>query len=149
MTHAPKPMHVLASERGNLAFAHGWLEEAAEAFEAAVTAWERQCRPWTEEEASRSSSLYGNLGMAYYNQGKALEAVSAFLRALDGAPGSSSQYLRFLVTALVSCGRLQDASRYLADYEGCFGPHPEGWTQDRLEALAAAQREHRARYGVC
>ncbi len=149
MTQAPKPEYVLASERGNQAFAHGWLEEAAEAFEAAVTAWEQLCRPWTDDEASLSSSLYGNLGMAYYNQGKALEAVGAFLRALDGAPGSNDRYLRLLVTALVSCGRLQDASRYLAAYHESFGPHPEGWTQDRLDTMLAAQREQRARYGVC
>ncbi len=149
MTDAPKPEHILANERGNLAFAYGWMEEATEAFEAAVAAWERLGRPWTEEAASVSSSLYGNLGLAYLHQGRAFAAVSAFLRALDGTPGPNDQWLRFLVNALVSCGRLQDAARHLADYEEHFGTHPDGWTQDRLDTLAATQREHRARYGVC
>lgn len=123
---------VLANEWGNQAFAAGQARAAAEAYQRAIALLDPR-------ETGLNASLYENLGLARLNLRQLDAALRAFLRALDGDPASRQQSLRYLVVCCQGLGRYQDALRYLAIYERCFGVHPD------VQRAALQQRAERAR----
>lgn len=118
---------VAATARGNAAFGEGRLDAAGEAFEEAV-------RALGPEDDDIAPLAYENLGLALFNLGRFEAAVVAFLRALDGTTAGREQALRYLVTCLVATDLVAEATRRLADYEGTFGAHPDGWTRAAIAA---------------
>lgn len=117
------------NDNGTQAILEGRPAEAAGHFEAAV-------RELTPADDDLAADLYENLGLAYMLQQRALPALRAFLRALDGSPTPREQSLRFAVSGLVHASRFLDAARFLEQYERIFGSHPDGWTREIIAARA-------------
>jgi tetratricopeptide (TPR) repeat protein len=105
---------------------------------AAIAAYEQAVRALGAADDEAAPALYENLGLAYVALERALPALRAFLRACDGVPESRPQALRFIVTCLANARRFVDAQRYLSAYERAFGPHPDGWTAQRLAQVRAS-----------
>jgi tetratricopeptide (TPR) repeat protein len=104
---------------GAAAFAAGRYEEAEAHYARAIAALH-------PADDALAVALYENLGFARFNLGWYREAARALLRALDGAPTSRPEALRFVILALISDGKRAWARRLLVTYEQAFGPHPEG-----------------------
>jgi hypothetical protein len=100
-----------ANARGIEALGRGDLAGALQAFGAASCATPDDLAP----------AVFENLGLAAYNAGDPIAALTALLRAIDGAPGSREQASRFLVQLLRAMGRPEAAAAQTA-YESVFGP---------------------------
>ena len=107
---------------GNAAFLDGNLRSA-------MAHYERATRALDPSLDDISHGLYENLALARMNMNRHHAAIRAFMRALDGAPTSREQSLRFLIVCLLHSGKRNDALRYMARYEAAFGPHPEPWAR--------------------
>ena len=107
-------------ERGNESYRAGRLDDAAEAYEAAVAAL-------TPEHDPVATDVYENLALTLWQLGQLRPAIRAFYRVLDGNPTARQQSLRGLVSCLFRDGRALDGERLLEIYERTFGRHPEGW----------------------
>ncbi len=122
--------------RGNEAYGRAAWREAEEAYLAAIAllpADSRQLAP-----------LYENLGLARLHGGRADAALRAFLRALDGEPGSRGQALGCAVLACLEMRRFGLARTLLAAFERCFGPHPQV-APAALRSLEEQARRQRAK----
>lgn len=129
---------IALNNAGSAALRRGWLEKAAALYQEAIASL-----TWEEDDVA--AALYENLGLVYVNQGRARRAVEALERSLDGAPRSRPQALRYVVGCLAQDQRYATARRRLEAYIEAFGPHPDGWTVERLEALGEAHRARLAR----
>jgi tetratricopeptide (TPR) repeat protein len=107
-------------QRGNDAY-------VAERFDDALALYRAAARALRPEDDALAGDLFENLGITLWRLGYPRPAAAAFLRALDGDPGSREQSARLLVDCLFRSGRPLDGERHLGEYERVFGPHPQGW----------------------
>ncbi len=129
------------NNRGNAAFGEAEIEDALAAYREAIALLSPGEDAWAPD-------LYENLGLCWFNLGRLEPAAVAFLRALDGAPGSRPQAARYLPLVLVGLGRLFEARRHLVAFEEALGAHPN-LRLEQLDALIANAREQRGRWMVC
>ncbi|MEL6181108.1 MAG: tetratricopeptide repeat protein [Myxococcota bacterium] len=129
---------VVLNHLGSTAFMRGWFDSAEMHYGEAIALL-------TWEEDDLAASLYENLGLVYINQGRTRLAIQAFERALDGDWVSRQQSLRYLVHSLAQDQRYATAKRRLDRYVRAFGPHPDGWTHERLDARSRTHRASLAR----
>ena len=157
-----------ANNRGHLAFNALKFNEAIHTFEEAIRLWEG--RFMTEDDDAHGSivpeaaddgemqivltdsdisSIYDNLGVAYYHVGLFFPAIRAFLRALDGRWNEREQSLRFLTNSFIWIGHYRNALHFLRRYEATFGPHRDGWTEAALESFIEKIRIGRSKRLPC
>jgi tetratricopeptide (TPR) repeat protein len=108
-----------SSDRATQKMLAGQLDDAAAAYQQA-------CWALGPDDDDLACTVFENLGLAAFNQGRWGDATDAFLRALDGDLTSREQALRFLVVALHHRGEHHGLGQALTAYEAHFGPHPSG-----------------------
>lgn len=112
----------------------------------AIAAWEAATLALGPADDDIAREVWERLGTGYHRRGEPRAAIRAFLRALDGRPGSREKSLRSLVECAAEAGSGPEVDRWSLAYQAAFGPHPSGFGHrasgfGRREAAVARNEE--------